>query len=293
MIRITARPLSDSFDDEAVERLRAHPGFLSAARGMAVETLKQFHASEPHGRQMMQDVGTTALCMTIVVLDAMPSGASVKQLVDSAKANRTSSPGRVKEFVEMAQAVGDLEIPAGADHWTHRRLILKRSFLNRVNDRIFLSYRAARRLDPTLPTPNWISRQARMKQILISLGFLIALNKEFYQGSRASTGWLVERKVGLLVLYRMIAEQPVGADRLLVSAPVSRAELAKEFQVSRAHISQLLAQAAELGALTFETPNRAAFAPEFSNDVERLLARNIQLGRLAVKNTAELARQSI
>jgi hypothetical protein len=92
----------------------------------------------------------------------------------------------------------------------------------------------------------------------------------------------LERDCGMTILFRLMLSQDRPRDRLLVSAGLSRAALSREFDVSRAHINRLLADAASRGLLSCPAPDVVQFSAILSRDVDLMLAQTLQITRAAL-----------
>jgi non-ribosomal peptide synthetase component F len=92
-----------------------------------------------------------------------------------------------------------------------------------------------------------------------------------------------KRVGGMLMLYDLLASQPPDRARLLEEAPLSRAALSRRFDVSRAHVNAMLAEAGEAGLLSCPAPDRVVFSQRLSDAMERHYAQFIQLTRAAAR----------
>ena len=87
----------------------------------------------------------------------------------------------------------------------------------------------------------------------------------------------------MLVLHHFLACQRPGRDLLLETAQVSRSEISRRYEVSRAHLNKLLADAEAAGALTFKSRDRVVFDPRLSEDLEGFFGGMFQVSRLVAR----------
>jgi hypothetical protein len=90
----------------------------------------------------------------------------------------------------------------------------------------------------------------------------------------------------------MTLEQPPDRPQMLSEAPLSRNHLSHLYEVSRAHINRLLADAEADGLLTCPTPTRVVFSRALSDDFEKTVAFSIQLNRAAFAATLATAMEA-
>jgi DNA-binding transcriptional regulator LsrR (DeoR family) len=88
------------------------------------------------------------------------------------------------------------------------------------------------------------------------------------------------------ILQHLVLRQPAERTRLLEAAPLSRAQMSRRYGVSRTHINRILADAEAAGAITLPAPDRVAFAPAFSDEVEAYFAGQFQVLRVVAQTMA-------
>jgi hypothetical protein len=89
-----------------LERIAAAPGFPEIMRRYAGNRLDAYAATSAPLRWLTRDLARAALFFTALVRDAILGGATVANLCESAKADRTCSRGRVLAWVEGARELG-------------------------------------------------------------------------------------------------------------------------------------------------------------------------------------------
>jgi hypothetical protein len=126
-----------------------------------------------------------------------------------------------------------------------------------------------------------LQSDAGVQAAITSAALLTAAHPEL---SRNRGGALREvfiaRDAGMRMLHDLLLAQPADRARLLEAAPLSRAQLARRHGVSRTHVNRLLAEAQAAGAIRLPAPNRIAFTPAFSDEVEAYYAGLLQVMRV-------------
>jgi hypothetical protein len=277
---MTARPsLEDAtalLSQEALDRLRARPGFRAAVEQFTAEALKHARALDATGLWMLADMGRTAIYMTAVLMDAQPGGVSVAAMAAISQETGATSRGRVAQFVNFALDAGEITLPPGADHWTRRRLILRPAFIDRLRRRSIIEARAIARFAPEIAAlPDKLEDMDTYRRLLNWL--VILLPTAPYSGLPSTIELFLNRECGMRILQHLTLDQAPDRVRILESAPISRNRLSQTYGVSRAHINRLLADAEALGLLSLTTPRRVEFSPALSDDYERSVAQVFQL----------------
>jgi hypothetical protein len=266
------------FSTEALAALRARPDFRGVVEELIAEGLAHYRGLDQVGRWMFADIGRTALYTSTVVLDALPGGVTVAALAASAEGSRASSRGRVAQFIRFAQDAGEIAVPAGHEHWTRRRLILRPAFIERLRQRGLVQARAAAKIAPEIePLIDALSDEAIFRRFL-SWGAALS-TPERMVGPTTPVTMFLRRHSGLRILNHLTLAQSQNRAHLLEEAPLSRNQLSQLYGVSRAHINRLLADATAQGLLHCPSPQRVVFSPQLSDDFERTMAFLIQLTR--------------
>ena len=274
--------------DEAGSELRAQPDFRATVEQLIAESLAEYRALNAAGRWMLSDIGRTSLYIAAVILDAQPEGVSAATLTAAAQGNKASSRGRVARFIHFAQDAGEIVIPAGVEHWTRRRLILRPVFVERLRRRSINDVRAMSRLAPEIaPLVGHLEEDATYRRFLTWVGVLASRDRVV--GPPTPLTMFLQRQSGMRILYHLALEQAPGRGRMLEAAPLSRNQLSQMYEVSRAHINRLLADAEAAGLLTRPEPARVVFSQVLSDDFERTMAFLIQINRAAFVATLATA----
>ena len=289
---MTARPsLGDVvglLSDEAMAALRARSDFRAVVEQLIAGSLAYYRTLDAAGRWMLADIGRTSLYAAAVILDAQPNGVSATALTASAQGNRAASRGRVARFIHFAQDAGEIVVPAGAEHWTRRRLTLRPAFVERLRRLTISEARAIARLAPELAAmADSLEDDATYRRFLTWLGVLASHDRVV--GPPTPLTMFLQRQSGMRMLYHLALEQAPDRGRMLEEAALSRNQLSQLYEVSRAHINRLLVDAEAAGLLTCPTPPRVVFSPALSDDFERTMAFLIQIARAAFVATLATA----
>jgi len=276
---MTARPsLADAaalVSEEAVTRLRARPGFRAAVERYTLETLNHSRGLDPAGRWMLADLGRTAIYITVVILDALPDGASAAAIAAISKDTGATSRGRVAQFIRFAQDAGEIGVPPGSEHWTRRRLILRTAFAERLRERAMVEARAIARIAPEVSSlADKLKDDPTYRRLLLMSAMLMP--QDPYAEIPGAMMFFLHRECGMRILQHLMLDQAQDRGRMLDSAPLSRNQLSQTYGVSRAHINRLFADAEAQGLVRLPTPRRVEFTPALSDDYELTLARVFQ-----------------
>jgi len=289
---MSARPslgdIAALLSDDAVEALRARPDFHAVTEQLVADSLANYRTLDAAGRWMLADIGRSSLYLAAVILDAQPAGVSAATLTAAAQGNQASSRGRVAQFIRFAQDAGEIVVPPGSEPWTRRRLTLRPAFAARLQRRSIADARAVSRLAPEIaPLIDSLEEDATYRRFLTWMGVLAT--HERVVGPPTPVTMFLHRRSGMRMLYHFALGQAPGRGRLLEEAAISRNQLSQLYEVSRAHINRLLADAEAEGLLSCPTPTRVVFSPALSDDFERTLAFVIQISRAAFVATLATA----
>ena len=292
---MTPRPsladINALLSDEAMTALRARTDFREVVEELIAESLANYRTFDAAGRWMFADMGRSALYIAALILDAQPGGVSAAALTAAAQDNRASSRGRVAQFIRFAQDHGEIAVPPGSEHWTQRRLILKPAFVDRARRRSINDARVISRLAPDIaPLVDALEDDTTHRRFLTWSGVLAT--RERVVGPETPVTMFLHRHSGMRILYHMTLEQPPDRPQMLSEAPLSRNHLSQLYEVSRAHINRLLADAEADGLLTCPTPTRVVFSRALSDDFEKTVAFSIQLNRAAFAATLATAMEA-
>ncbi len=289
---MSARPslgdIAALLSDEAAAALRARPDFRAVAEQLIADSLANYRTLDASGRWMLADIGRASLYAAAVILDAQPNGVSAAALIAAAQGNRASSRGRVAQFIRFAQDAGEIVVPPGSEPWTRRRLTLRPAFVDRLRLRSIADARAVSRVAPEIaPLIDSLEEDATYRRFLTWVGALAT--HERVVGPPTPVTMFLQRRSGMRILYHLTLAQAPDRGRLLEEAAISRNQLSQLYEVSRAHINRLLADAEAEGLLSCPTPTRVVFSPTLSDDFERTLAFIIQINQAAFVATLATA----
>jgi hypothetical protein len=277
--------LSAALGPEGLAGLLSHPALIEAGDAVAEANVRSLTEMDDETRWLSADLGRTSLCGSLLMLDALPMGATAAGLMAAAAATGACSRGRVVSFLQYAQARGRVSLPSGHEAWTQRRLVVSDSF-HRPFRRLAQS--RLRGMSPVAPelagAADRFEDPAIYKRFLVSLAMMMGSQLELFSGPRSPITLFMERHGGMDILRDMTRGQPPGRARLLEGSPLSRSGLARRNNVSRTQVMRLLADAEAAGLLTARS-DRVSFAPALSDDAERHLAFTVQTARLAVAQT--------
>ncbi len=289
---MSARPslgdIAALLSDEAAAALRARPDFRAVAEQLIAGSLANYPTLDSAGRWMLADIGRASLYAAAVILDAQPHGVSVTALTASAQGNQASSRGRVAQFIRFAQDAGEIVVPPGSEPWTRRRLTLRPAFVDRLRRQSITDARTVSRIAPEIaPLIDSLDDDATYRRFLTWVGVLAT--HERVVGPPTPVTMFLQRRCGMRILYHLALAQAPDRRRLLEEAAISRNQLSQLYEVSRAHINRLLADAEADGLLSCPAPTRVVFSPALSDDFERTLAFVIQMNRAAFVATLATA----
>jgi hypothetical protein len=268
---------------EAMADLRAHPDFCAAADDLVAASLREFAAADAAGRWMFRDLGRSSLYLACVGLDSSSEGLTAANLAAVARVSGIASRGRVMAFLRFAESAGEIVVPPGERPWTQRRLILHRRFIERFRrgNRIYAD--AVARLAPEMADlPARLDDDPFLQRFITAVGLASRVAAESGVAEQGEERIFLERDRGMSLLFRLLSSQPKRRARLLVEAPLSRSSLAREFDVSRAHINRLLADAEARGLLGCPTPDLVTFSEILSDAIERMIMLTLQITRAAL-----------
>jgi hypothetical protein len=271
------------FTEEAIGELRECNGFRSVVEAASQAAVDHYLEADAAIQWMTKDVGRTAIGLTAMMLQGAPGGLTAAALRDACLAGDISSSGRVMDFINHGCRTGVLIAHDGPGHWTRRPIDLAPGLLDVFRRRALIDLDAVARLHPEVsPAIALIGQGGGFEHYIGCAAVLtVAVPDLFAKAPRGPTHLFLERDVGMLLLFDLMAAQPDQRERLLESAPLSRAALSRRFGVSRAHINKLFADAGREGLICLPQVDRVVFAPVLSEAVERQCAIVLQLARAA------------
>lgn len=269
----TAEPLSA----EAFAALRAHPGFRGAVEALARGNLANYGGATLAERWLTSDLGRASLTGAAMVLDAMLDGFAAPHLIDSARANRTCSEGRVRLYLRRAAANGFLDADAGG------RLRVSEAMQAVLARGVATMLGAVARLDPgAAEAAAAVGDPGFRRRFATHLGLNTVARPDLFRGPEMPVELFLGRDGGARMLEQLIVAQPPDRSRLLETARASQRALAQGAFVSRTHAARLLAEGEARGLLRAEG-RRVSVAPELSDDVERHYALVLEMARASAR----------
>jgi hypothetical protein len=266
---------------EGLAALRAHPQFLRAGDAVAEANVASLARMDDAARWLTADLGRASLCGALLMLDALPAGATAQALFASAAMNDVCSRGRVVSFLHYAQSKGRIAIAAGAEPWTQRRLEVSEAFRAPFRQMAQDRLRGMSRVAPELAeAADRFDDAGLYRRFLAALATMIGARPDLFAGPQGAMALFMQRHGGMDILRDLTRAQPRERRRLLEAAPLSRSGLARRNNVSRTQVMRLLADAEAQGFLTV-TRDRVTFSKALSDEAEQHLAFTLQTARLA------------
>ncbi|THD60952.1 hypothetical protein [Phenylobacterium sp.] len=276
---------TDLLSDAAVAHLRGHPRFREAVEAFARESLVHYEQQDAATRWLLKDLGRAALYLAATILDGTPEGLTFARLAMTAASNGTCSRGRVLAFVHYAQAAGRLTVPPGPEPWARRRLVLTPAFIDPTRERLVGALEATAIVAPevaeALPR---LKSDTVARQAATAVGMLLNFRPELNRNPGGPLRQIfIARDGGMRMLQHLMVRQPAQRGRLMETARLSRAELARRYGVSRTHVNRLLDDAQAAGALTLPAADRVEFSSAFSDEVEAFFGGVMQVNRVVAR----------
>jgi hypothetical protein len=267
-----------AYGPEGLAPIRVHPDFRAFCEAVASIGSARPPSWNPALDWLTRDYVRLGLLLGLGILDAMsPSGATVRDLAAEAVRNGSCSRSRVVAFVEYAVQAGWVGVPHGPEIWTQRRLQLKAPFGGYFHQALDLTARAARNLAPEIDSAlDRLAEPRSLRLYLMEIGMTLMSHPELNRPQDAPLGLFILRERGMTILQHWLVNQTEPRTQLLEHARISRRDLSMRFNVSRAHVNQLLADAEAEGLLRLSRSDEATFAPELSDELERYFALNAQ-----------------
>lgn len=261
----------DLLAPERISALRSQPGFSAAVEACAAADLVRYRSLPPVERWMVSDVGRTSLSGAAVVLEALdrltPSALLSSRPVLVGEVSR----GRARLYLQRAMAnqlivAIDREAPLSRSS----PLTITPRF-RRVMTGVFeVALPIASTLLPDAASGlDRLSDFAFMRRVSASAGLLFARSDLFPIESPIRL--FQNRDGGARVLEALIVRQAPDRERFLEVCGFSHSELSRAGMCSRAHVINLLRDAATGGLLSIDG-RRMTISRALSEDVERYFA---------------------
>lgn len=265
------------FSPAAFAALRAHPDFRATVEALARANLAAYAAATPAERWLTSDLGRSALTGAAMILDVLLGGFTTAQIIQSARANRTCSDGRVRLYLRTAVAHGFLEIDADGTHRATPRLYDSTA----KGAQAMLT--AVARLDPTLAEAGERAGDLGFRRRLArQVGLNTIARPDLFAGPDMPVLLFLARDGGTRMMEQIIGAQRPGRQALAETARISQRALARGAFVSRTHAARLLADGEAQGLLRVRG-TEVTVTPELSEDLERHYALVIEMARVSAR----------
>jgi len=274
---------ADLLSDAAVARLRAHPKFREAVEAFAAAALAEYDGQDVVTRWLNRDLGRASLYLGALLFDSSPEGLTFARLAQAAEGSGICSRGRALAFAQYALAAGRLTLePPGPEPWARRRMRVTPEFMHPIRVRMASTLAATAIVGPEISAalPR-LASDAVVRQAAVALTILLRTRPELNRNTGGPLRQIfASRDGGMRIIQHLMLSQPAERDRLMQTAPLSRAELSRRYDISRTHVNRLLAEAEAAGALSLSVGDQVSFSPAFSEEVEAYFAGMIQVNRV-------------
>lgn len=268
----------DVLTPEAFLRLRTHPHFRGAVEDHCRASLDHYSRMEPVDRWLVSDLGRQSLSRALVILDAVFGEVRTRDLVESARVNRTCSRGRVLGFLRQCELNGMLSSAPGRTAMD-RVYRLEPRFIDVMAPFTAMVVHTVARLAPeAAPAAAAIDDPDFRRRFMVVLGRLSVSRRDLFAGPDMPVLLFLNRDGGERIMERLIISQPRDRARFLGAAPVSRSSLARSAFTSRQHVRRLLEDGEAMGLLTV-SPRSVIASAALSADLERHFALILEIAR--------------
>jgi hypothetical protein len=253
---------------DALAAIRARPGFRAACEQAAAGAVAHNAALDPRHRWITNDIGRSAICLTALVLQ-YSGGLTMRGLTTACVANNVSSPGRVAQVVRRCQDIGDLTVEPGPGMWTRRPMRIEPRLADLMRRRALIDLEATLALFPDeAQLVHTLDDEAGFMGFVLNLSDAVRWRERLFGAPKTPLTYFLDREAGMVILFRLLMDQPQTRERMLEAAPVSRQALARDYRVSRVHVTRLLGESGhtrvEDGQVVFSPALSDAFAGHMS-----------------------------
>lgn len=265
---------------QAFERLRLHPEFRAAVEDYCRASLDHYSRMTPVDRWLISDLGRQSLSRGLVILDAVFGEVRARDIVESARVNRTCSRGRVMAYLQSCELNGMISGPP-ARSAMDRVYQLEPRFIDAMAPFTEITVRTVARLAPeAAPAARAIDDPGYRRRFMVALGKLAVSRRDLFAGPDMPVVLFLNRDGGERIMEQLIVSQSRDRGQMLGRAPVSRSSLARKAFTSRQHVRRLL-EAGEAQGLLVVTSRSVAASPHLSADIERHFALILEIARAA------------
>lgn len=269
---------------QAFERLRSHPEFRAAVEDHCRDSLDHYSRMAPVDRWLISDLGRQSLSRGLVILDAVFGEVRARDIVESARVNRTCSRGRVIAYLRRCELNGMLSGPP-APSAMDRVYRLEPRFIDAMAPFTEVTVRTIARLAPeAAPAARAIGDPDFRRRFMITLGRLSVSRRDLFAGPDMPVVLFLNRDGGERIMEQLIVSQSPDRRQMLDRAPVSRSSLARKAFTSRQHVRRLL-EAGEAQGLLAVSPRSVTASAHLSEDLERHFALILEIARAAALRT--------
>jgi hypothetical protein len=291
-MQMSTAPFASPLDDERLAALASRPLFRAACERSAAEGVAHYLAlSEPH-RWICKDLGRFGVAITALILHFTPDGLTAHGLTTQCRALGIASSGRVARALRILQDHGELTLEPGHETWTRRRLVPSRGFLDMMRERAVIEARSAAMIAPECAAlVDSLNADRGFGAFVLVCALIVGTRPDLLAAPNASAQIFLQREAGMLIMLDLVRHQPANRTHLLETATISRKALAQRFDVSRAHINKILADAAHAGLLRQFSTDTIVFAPTGSAAISRVYAAVYRMMVAAVEVMAPVVRE--
>ncbi|HEY1750674.1 MAG TPA: hypothetical protein VGG29_05390 [Caulobacteraceae bacterium] len=254
--------------NEALAAIQARPGFRAACEQAAAGAIDHNAGLDPRHRWITNDLGRSAICLVALVLQ-YTGGLTMRGLTTACVERDVSSPGRVAQVVRRCQDIGDLTVEPGRGMWTRRPMRVEPRLADLMRRRAVIDLEAALTLFPDeAELVHALDDEAGFMGFVVNLADAVRWRERLFGARTSPLTYFLDREAGMVILFRLLMAQPPERERMLEAAPVSRQELARDYRVSRVHVTRLLTESGharlEGGRVVFSEALSQAFAGHMS-----------------------------
>ncbi len=274
----------DVFSEPAVHDLMSRPGFQAVAEAMAAAAIRHYESQEAPARWLSRDRGRWGLYVTAVVLGYLPGDLTAAALAASAEQHEVASRGRARAFVDYALKTGRLELAPGPAPWTQRSLRVMPSLLAPIRSGIGGLMDAAAPVATDLAgARGLLARDEDVSAAVVEIIQVMLAIRAAEIPPITPVDFFSAREGGLRVLEGLVTAKDPPGPGPLERATIAKAETARRFHISRAHLNLMLADAEAAGWLSHPTRQTVIVSPALREGYLRWAALQIQGLRLVAQ----------
>jgi hypothetical protein len=275
--------------DDALAAIRARPGFRAACEQAAAGAVAQNAALDPRHRWVMNDLGRSSICLTALVLQSA-GGLTMRALATACVGNNVSSAGRVAQVVRRCQDIGDLTVDSGPGLWTRRPMRIEPRLADLMRRRAQIDLEATLTLFPEeAHLIHVLDDEAGFMGFVTNLADAVRWRARLFGPAASPLTYFLDREVGMVILFRLLIAQPQDRRWMLEAAQVSRQQLARDYRVSRVHVTRLLTESGHTELDGDRVVFSEALSQAFAGHMSLVFGLNLAVSRAVVEWRAALA----